>query len=69
MSMPSTPNTIYQFCSDLGRALHIADRPDSVLFNASEFAHFQDILDSTVNHSQDTENFKVCQAITEEVED
>jgi len=65
------PNTLYQLCSGLGRALKHADRADIKLFDDSKFCSFMTTLDSRMKQLKATGNFEVKQAevISAEVED
>ena len=65
------PNTLYQLCSGLGRALKQADRADIKLFDDSKFCSFMTTLDSRTKQLKATGNFEVKQAevISTEVED
>ena len=62
---PYPPNSLYQICCGLGRALRVADRSDIDIFNSPGFAIFCD------KELKATGNFEVNQAepITGEVED
>ena len=68
---PYPPNSVYQICCGLGRALRAADRSEIDIFNSANFAMFRDTLDSCMKRLKTTGDFEVKQAepITREVED
>ena len=65
------PNSLYQICCGLGRALRVADRSEIDIFNSPGFAMFHNTLDSCIKGLKAISNFEVKQAepITGEVED
>lgn len=65
------PNTLYQICCGLGRALRNVDRADVKLFDEAKFGLFVGTLDSRMKQLKSTGNFepKKVETIPREVED
>ena len=65
------PNSVYQICCGLSRALRSANRSEIDIFNSPKFSQFRDTLDSCMKTLKASGNFQVQKAenITEEVED
>ena len=65
------PNSVYQICCGLSRALKSANRVNIDMFNSSKFTQFRDTLDACMKNLKATGQFTVQQAetITEEIED
>ena len=65
------PNTVYQLCCGLARALKSADRVDIDIFNDSRFVCFRSVLDARMKELKATGKFEVRQAapISEDVEE
>ena len=54
---PYPPNSLYQICCGLGRALNGGGRADVDMFNAPEFAVFHDTLDSCMKQLRASGNY------------
>ena len=65
------PNTVYQLCCGLNRALGAADRSDIKLFDDPRFTAFKDTIDSKMKELKATGKFepKRADVITPEIED
>ena len=65
------PNSVYQICCGLSRALKSSNRVDIDMFNSPKFTQFRDTLDACMKNLKPTGQFTVQQAetITEEIED
>ena len=59
---PYPPNSVYQICCGLGRALRAADQTEVDIFKSQCFARFRDTLDSCMKELKATGNFEVKQA-------
>ena len=65
------PNTLYQLCCGLGRALKSVDRAEVKLFDEMKFSSFLGTLDSRMKQLKATGSFepRKAETITTEVED
>jgi len=68
---PYPPNSVYQICCGLGRAVCAADQTEVDIFKSPGFARFRDTLDCCMKELKATGNFEAKQAepITHDVED
>ena len=67
---PYPPNSLYQICRGLGRALNGGGCADVDMFNAPEFAVFRDTLDSCMKQLRASGNYKTKKAeiISDDIE-
>ena len=65
------PNTLYQICCGLGRALKVAERADVKIFDDTKFSAFISTLDSRMKELKGTGKFeqKKANVIRQDVED
>ena len=65
------PNSVYQICCGLSRALKSANRININIFNSPKFHQFRETLDACMKDLKASGNFAIRQAetITEEIED